>query len=239
MFSLITWIKSQDFCPSRAGMLVNSSYLIRRDLASSLKRWSHEMRGTMLDFGCGSMPYRSLFKVEKYLGLEIVAEGHPLRNENATLGYSGDRIPLDDATVDCILMTEVLEHVFNPEHVLKDFNRVLKSGGIVLITCPFVWPLHEEPYDYARYTPFALRYLSESAGFQVVAHENLGCWFLALAQLLLAYFTQTMVPSGYRMNRLIKSFWCVLINPLALMMARLLPYSNRLYLSNFLVLRKI
>ncbi len=231
-------MNEQSFCPTPWGMLVNSSYLVRHELAKGLQRWSHEMRGVMLDFGCGTTPYRALFQVEQYLGLEIVAEGHPLRNKNATLSYSGRGIPLEDGTVDCVLMTEVLEHVFNPEQVLKELHRVLKVGGTVLITCPFVWPLHEEPYDYARYTPFALRHLSEAAGFEVVVQEKLGTWLLVLAQMLLAYLMQTATPSGYRANRLVKAFWCVCVNPVAVLLSRLLPVSDRLYLSNFLVVRK-
>ena len=232
------WIKSQEFTPSPFGMTVNSSYLIRSELAKALRRWSQRMHGTMLDFGCGTSPYRELFQIDTYIGLEIVAPGHPNRSHGAMLQYSGDQIPLDNNTVDSILMTEVLEHIFNPDRVLSEFHRILRPGGTVLLTCPFVWPLHEEPFDYARYTPHALRHLAEAAKFEVLAMEKTGSWSLVLAQLLISYLVQNTVPAEGRWNRLGKIFWCVLLNPPSLIAHHLLPTDGKLYLSSILVLRK-
>jgi SAM-dependent methyltransferase len=142
-------LKKEEFLPTRLGMFVNSSYLIRRALGQAVAKHCGEMRGTMLDFGCGTAPYRQLFKIDHYLGLEIDSPGYPLKNAHSTLLYSGGLIPLENESVDSILMTEVLEHVFNPAQVLAEFHRILRPGGCILITCPFAWPLHEEPYDYA------------------------------------------------------------------------------------------
>ncbi len=238
MSFVFDWIKSQEFAPSTLGMLVNPSYLIRSQLAKTLQRWSPQMHGTMLDFGCGTSPYRKFFEVDTYLGLEIVAPGHPDRSRSANLQYSGEQIPLADLSVDCVLMTEVLEHVFNPAEVLIEFHRILRPDGKVLITCPFVWPLHEEPYDYARYTPYALRHLASNAGLEVVAIERTGSWCLVLAQLLIQYVVQMTCPSDGRLNRLGKIFWCTLLNPLAIIADRIFPSNDQIYFNNILVLRK-
>lgn len=232
------WLKKEMFCPSRFGMLVNSSYLIRQALGEAIQKHSGEMRGTMLDFGCGTSPYQSLFQIDRYLGLEIAAPGHPLKNTHSALLYSGDRIPLQDEFVDSILMTEVLEHVFNPAELLAEFHRVLRPGGSVLITCPFVWPLHEEPYDYARYTPFALKHLLQSADFEIVHMEKTGTWFLSVAQLLLTFAVQSLLPSQGRLHRVGKMLWCTLVNPLALLLNMIMPRNERLYFSNIIVARK-
>jgi len=82
------------------------------------------------------------------------------------LEWNGQRIPLHDASVDSALLTEVLEHCPDPEGVLREIARVLKPGGFVFLTVPFIWPIHTVPYDEFRYTPFALRRLLTQAGFQ-------------------------------------------------------------------------
>jgi SAM-dependent methyltransferase len=68
----------------------------------------------------------------------------------------------------------VLEHVFNPDDFLNEVNRVLKPSGKLLLTVPFVWDEHEQPYDYARYSSFGLRSLLEKHGFSIVKHEKVG-----------------------------------------------------------------
>jgi len=228
-------LKKEEFLPTRLGMFVNSSYLIRRALGQAVAKHCGEMRGTMLDFGCGTAPYRQLFKIDHYLGLEIDSPGYPLKNAHSTLLYSGGLIPLENESVDSILMTEVLEHVFNPAQVLAEFHRILRSGGCVLITCPFAWPLHEEPYDYARYTPFALRHLVQTSGLEVKSIEKSGNWTLLQIQLLLTYSVQNLLPQEGRLNRVGKIIYCTILNPLALVLNFFLPKDERLYFNNIVV----
>ena len=74
-------------------------------------------------------------------------------------------IELEDESVDCVLLTEVLEHCPEPRIVLAEVYRVLRRPGLVFMTVPFLWPLHEVPFDEVRYTPFCLRRHFEQAGF--------------------------------------------------------------------------
>ncbi len=233
------FLKSEEFLPTRLGIFVNSSYLIRRVLGQVIKKHCGEMRGTMLDFGCGTAPYRHLFQIDRYLGLEIDALGHTLKHTHSTLLYSGGDIPLENESVDSILMTEVLEHVFNPTQVLAEFYRILRPGGRVIITCPFSWPLHEEPYDYARYTPFALQHLVQSSGLEVKYLEKTGNWILVLIQLVLAYSVQNLLPQTDRLNRVGKIIYCTALNPLAMGLNFLMPKDDRLYFNNIVVAYKM
>lgn len=162
-------------------------YIARQTILDALRSNAHHLRGLCLDVGCGDMPYRSLlltppFQVTSYIGLDRLGERAQQTPPN--LYWENDRIPLADATVDCALCTEVLEHCPDPILLLTEVHRVLKPGGTLVLTVPFLWPLHEVPYDWCRYTPFALRHLLESAGFCVQDLRPLGGYDRSLAQIL-------------------------------------------------------
>jgi SAM-dependent methyltransferase len=139
----------------------------RRLLLRALTDALPDFRGRLLDVGCGYQPYRSLLlsppsQATDYIGLDLPDNIY----QAPQLPWNGDCIPLQDASIDSALLTEVLEHCPDPEAVLRDVGRVLKPGGFIFLTVPFIWPIHTVPHDEFRYTPFALRRLLEHAGFQ-------------------------------------------------------------------------
>jgi len=82
---------------------------------------------------------------------------------------------------DAILCTQVLEHVPEPEIVLKELFRVLRVDGTLLLTAPQEWYLHQPPHDYYRYTKYGLEYVLGKAGFTVEKIEPLGGYFLLMS----------------------------------------------------------
>lgn len=132
------------------------------------------------------MPYRSTVlastNVSEYVGMDL--SDHRSYANQPDLSWDGVVIPLPNASVDCAMATEVLEHCPYPEKTLTEVYRVLKPGGILFITVPFVWMLHEVPYDEYRYTPFALKRLVESSKFRIIELSALGGWNASLAQFI-------------------------------------------------------
>jgi SAM-dependent methyltransferase len=160
-------------------------YRLRGDILRSITEQLHNLSGTFLDVGCGRMPYKSLIlsppsQVKKYVGADIESNPHG----RPDLIFDGLRIPLGDASVDCAMATEVLEHCAEPGQLLCEIVRVLKPGGFFLFTVPFIWPLHEVPHDHYRYTPFALKRLFSEAGFTDLQLKAHGGWDAGLAQML-------------------------------------------------------
>jgi SAM-dependent methyltransferase len=134
-------------------------------------------RGRLLDIGCGVKPWRATFAphVTEHVGADHADTLHGL-NAVDVVSDAYD-VPLPDASVDTILLTEVLEHLERPGDALAECFRLLVPGGHLIATTPFSWPLHEEPRDFFRYTPHGLRYLSEQAGLEVVELQPLsGLW---------------------------------------------------------------
>jgi SAM-dependent methyltransferase len=139
---------------------------------------------TVLDLGAGDAPYRELFAHTNYVTSDWEKSPH-MGGANADIVAPITDLPVEDASVDLVLCTQVLEHVSDPEAALVECLRVLKSRGRIAITVPFVWQLHELPFDYFRYTHTALDHLLERAGFTDIEIHRRNDSFTTLAQLML------------------------------------------------------
>ena len=138
--------------------------------------------GTLLDVGCGLMPYRSLIagRVARYDSLDP----HP---QTADVTYQQDvqaMTLIADATYDSAICLEVLEHVSNPFRAAAELHRILKPNGVLVVSVPHLSRLHEEPYDFFRFTGYGLRALFEGAGFEVVHLAQRGGLFSFLGHQL-------------------------------------------------------
>lgn len=137
----------------------------------------------VLDAGAGDAPYRALFAHCEYRTSDWAESVHA-GGRNADVVASLDALPLPDGQLDAVLNTQVLEHVADPQAVVNELARVLAPGGELWLTAPLVNELHEEPYDFFRYTPYGLTMLFERAGLEVVSIEPLTGFYTTLAMLL-------------------------------------------------------
>jgi SAM-dependent methyltransferase len=141
------------------------SYLNAHLLERSIRLLAAQLTGDLLDVGCGQQPYRSYFD---HVASHRACDFDALRG-NVDFACPADRIPLACDTLDSILCTEVLEHVTDPLAVWREFYRVLRPAGQVLLTTPMYWPPHELPYDYHRHTEHGLRHMVSESGFELIA----------------------------------------------------------------------
>jgi glycosyltransferase involved in cell wall biosynthesis/SAM-dependent methyltransferase len=163
-------------------------YIVRKAIKDSIAQSILLFNGTFLDVGCGQMPYKEFIlnanpNIKKYIGLDF-AQGKYADLKQPDITWDGKTIPLEDASVDCAMATEVLEHCPEPLVVLKEIRRVLKPNAVFFFTVPFLWPLHDTPHDYYRYTPFFLERLLKEAGFEDIQIKAMGGWNAALAQMI-------------------------------------------------------
>ncbi|MDO8648451.1 MAG: class I SAM-dependent methyltransferase [Candidatus Peregrinibacteria bacterium] len=133
--------------------------ITRSRLKEFLKRYRSDAK--TLDVGCGSAVYGDFFPNRVTLDIEarpgvqvdIVGDAHDMKQ-------------VEDGSFEVVLCTEVLEHLHTPPKAIAEFRRVLKPGGLLILTTRFIFPIHDAPGDYFRYTKYGLRHLLQD--FEIV-----------------------------------------------------------------------
>ncbi len=149
-------------------------------LIHALKTVAPRAHGKALDVGCGDKPYEAIFRpyVEQYLGIEhestFYATAAKLGGSRPDYFYDGTHLPFDDGSFDTVLSIQVLEHTPRPRQLISEMARVLKQDGVLILAAPFSFRLHEEPYDFFRYSPHGLRELCGEAGLIIDHVEQVG-----------------------------------------------------------------
>lgn len=231
----------EKFLLSPADIFHNPYYIIRSGLYKSVKKYAPLLQGHLMDFGCGTKPYESLFvNVTKYIGVDFEGGGNDYKNTRVDVYYDGKSLPFENDHFDSILSTEVLEHVFNPDDILSELNRVLKPNGMMLLTCPFLWPEHEQPWDYARYSSFGLKHLLEKKGFEVVSQEKTGNFISGVVQMIVLYIYM-FIPKVPGIKQLLFFIFCFPFHLLHEFLNLILPAKMKrkdLYLNNVILVKK-
>jgi len=131
------------------------------------------------------------------------------------------------------VMLKVLKTLYRNEH----FNP--KIIGLFLITVPFVWDEHEQPYDYARYSSFGLKHILSENGFEVIEHRKSNNGLEVIFQLINDYIYKVTLTNNKYVNLI--SMLCLMapVNIIGLFISKLLPNNDDLYLDNIALSKKV
>lgn len=156
-----------------------------------------KLEGSLLDVGCGEMPYRTCLPPDlDYTGIDVAeASAFAMRGSNSVVPFDGVSIPFGDASFETVLCTEVLEHAAAPEALIAEIERVLKPGGTLLATVPFSARVHYAPYDFHRFTKYALERMFSS--FRDVRIEERGNDIAVIANKLIVVALRMVRPSAW------------------------------------------
>jgi SAM-dependent methyltransferase len=221
-------LRNRDFNPS----ITHPLHIIRKRLLQSISKYTSELGGRMMDFGCGSKPYKPLFtNVTEYVGVDFEGQGHSHKNESIDIFYDGKNLPFPDQSFDSILCTEVFEHLFNLEEMLDELRRVLKPGGKMLVTVPFAWHEHEMPNDFGRYTSLGLQSLLQDHGFQVERLEKTSNFVETLFQLWGLYWYMHIFPKFPIGGGIVAPIFHFMNNISGKFAGRIFPRKNDLFLN--------
>jgi SAM-dependent methyltransferase len=124
--------------------------------------------GDLLDIGCGQKPYKGLFRVRRYIGMDA--------NNNHNPDYVGSAkcMPFAPDSFKTAVCFQVLEHIDDLDMVFSEVHRVLSSKGVFIFTVPFVCRIHGAPYDFWRFSEHGIRYLLEKNNFSVQTIQPMG-----------------------------------------------------------------
>lgn len=154
------------------------NWLIKKVLNDRMAVHVPAMAGkTVLDLGCGTRPFEpEIAKVAKrYIGIDWSNSIHGTHAD--IVADLNVPLPIRDSVADVVVSLEVLEHLREPQRMLQEAHRILKTGGKLILSAPFQWWVHEAPWDYYRYTRYGLAYMLDRAGFAgLQVEETTGFW---------------------------------------------------------------
>jgi SAM-dependent methyltransferase len=125
---------------------------IRKLLRSVAEEFDRSGRIAM-EVGAGSTSKHKYFSSALYVSSDLVMR------EGINLVEAASHLAFRDHSVDLVICENVIEHVYDPQSLLKETRRVLRRGGCLFLVTPFLFPLHDVPYDFFRYTEYSLKRL--------------------------------------------------------------------------------
>lgn len=219
--------------------------LLRAEIEGCLARVAGRGPGGMaLDIGCGRQPFRPHIEAMglQYIGLDVQQNEDDLVD---VIGQIDGELPPQLTQLPpfrFLLCTEVMEHVARWDIAFRNMSRLLAAGGLLLITAPQFYQLHEEPYDFWRPTVHAIDTYARQAGFCAVYRKAAGDAWDVLGTVLGSFgFT----PRSERILDRIFNSACWRVRRLLLwalqrrLLQRRLNPTGSLYLSNVFLLEKV
>lgn len=147
-------------------------------------------KGKLIDIGCGRMPYRKELEplVDSYIGVDHPQVSKLYKSDvKPEVLADAKKLPFGNNCFDIALLIQVLEHVDAPDKVIKEAARVLKPDGVLIISVPFFYPLHDMPYDFGRYSPTALKNFIKESNLRLLKIKTQGSFIEFWLQMLNTY----------------------------------------------------
>lgn len=221
---------------------------IRQAVESQLEHWRKSAPGKdLLDLGCGAQPFRAAIQKAGFHYFSADYHATPNAEPDFVFAADGDLPPsvLRHGPFSLILCTEVVEHISDWPRAFANFATLLKPGGEIFLTSPFVYPRHEEPHDFFRATPHAFREWARRSGLEITTVTQAGNFETVLGTVAgnaLRHFRYVSGSDSW-LNRLKQRFRLMVLRTLWKLCRRgwfgpALDHVESLYLTNLVRLRK-
>jgi SAM-dependent methyltransferase len=191
--------------------ILHPQWLIFRNDAEQRSWVSNMARGVVLDVGSADGHVRQWLPNCEYISLDYPATATRMYGTRPDIFADAGALPIRDSSIDTVLLLEVLEHVGDARAVLANIARVLKPGGLLLLSMPFLYPLHDAPHDHRRYTAPGLESAIVRSGLVPSLPRPRNSGFENVALLAAIACAEAALTAWRSMS------WRLLISPLALM----------------------
>lgn len=162
------------FAPLKRTPLHPQWFVFIKEKESMRKTGSHAL-GNVLDIGAGSMEIQNFLPPESfYTALDYLETAVGWYGTLPHVFGDGQSLPIKSCSIDTVLILDVLEHLPRPDEAIQEIARVLRPGGRVIIQVPFLYPTHDSPRDFHRWTIHGLRNLAAIQGFTVIEETAIG-----------------------------------------------------------------
>ena len=203
------------------------------------------MNSIVVDVGCADRwAERHLTDTCRYIGLDYLETAATRYNSNVDIYATAMALPFSENSVDVVILFDVLEHFNKCETAISEVVRVLKPGGLVLVQIPFLYPLHDSPYDYQRMTSFGLIDLIERNGLSMDEFDYRGEPLETAALLLNIALAKSVITFAGK-NILLKLFSyplvggaMILLNCFGWVCGKILPRDDFMPFSYHMILKK-
>lgn len=172
--------------------------LVGEFYTSAIPRW---VSGDLVDLGCGKAPLLAAYR--GHCSSVVLADwgnsAHANPNLDLIIDLNEPLAVLGSSSFDVVLLSDVLEHIAEPGPLICEIQRILRPGGRLVLNVPFIYWIHEAPYDFYRYTRYALERFIREAGLEVIEVVPLGGWLEVMADLWAKILVRTklsFVASG-------------------------------------------
>lgn len=189
----------------------DAGWIEKRSIRAGLDQAAPQIRGVVLDAGCGDGRHRAF--LEAHGGTYVGVDAAP--GSAAAVRADVTRLPFRDESFDTVVSVQVLDDLKEPERFFASARRVLRPGGHLVLTAPFFWRVHDLPHDYFRFTGPGLAMLATGNGFEVASLEPRGGFWATGGQSTSLYFWGLL---GRGPLKPLATALCVLIQSLALLL---------------------
>lgn len=140
-----------------------------RDLKQFRKTIRSTSKGLVLDIGCADKKLKHFIPDNcQYFGLDYYKTAVKLYDSKPEVYGNAQHLPFAEGCAETVALLEVLEHLPNPNAAIAEAYRVLKNGGALIVTVPFLYPIHDAPFDFHRWTKYGLHELFSRHGFSLI-----------------------------------------------------------------------
>lgn len=154
---------------------LHPQWFVYRKCESYNKNIACVLKGVVLDVGCSDQYIKKYLPDHLYyVGLDYYETATEWYYTSPNVFGDAQNLPFADESIDSVLLLDVLEHLPDPESCIKEISRVMRNGGVFVLQVPFLYPLHDLPLDFHRWTHHGLQKLVGKHGFVVLEEIALG-----------------------------------------------------------------